>query len=298
MEEEWSAEIMEAVKIPVELFPPVTRPGTRLGDLRGVPVTASASHDVASAVVAVPSRDTDFMYIRCGAWSLLGTEVSNPVISDHVYSQGFTNTGGAAGSLLLKRLPGRWLEQELLLEWQGKGVSLTMGDVVESSMKSEPFKCLIDPDDPRFRGEGEMTSRIKRYCVETGQQAPLSVGEFLRCVHESLALNSRRAAEELEAITGKRYPAVHVICEDSGNTLQNRFTAEATGKRVIVGPEDAAVLGNAAVQLVGLGTLGDVWEARRVGSESRELQTIYPSEHEQWEDAYTRFLTFSGGEAD
>ncbi len=70
-------------------------PGTRLGDCNGVPVYASAGHDTASAVVAVPAKGSDWCYISSGTWSLMGVEVDEPVINQKSLELNFTNELGA-----------------------------------------------------------------------------------------------------------------------------------------------------------------------------------------------------------
>ena len=47
-----------------------------------VPVCAVGSHDTASAVVGVPARTERFAYISCGTWSLVGLELTRPVLTE------------------------------------------------------------------------------------------------------------------------------------------------------------------------------------------------------------------------
>jgi len=290
VEMRWDEEILEAVKIPVDIFPEVVEPGTFLGESLGLRVCAPACHDTGSAVSAVPTKTEDFLYISSGTWSLLGTEVKQPVINDAVYRHNFTNEGGAGGTFrLLRNLPGLWLEQELLREWRMKGSVVGYDELYESAEKAPPFRSLIDPGDPVFQSPGEMTPRIGRYCVETGQEPPMSIGEHIRCVYESLALNYRRAFGQLEEITGVRPPVVHIIGGGSLNRVLNQMTADSTGAQVVAGPVEATALGNAVVQLVSLGEIGSVSEARKTLSESLELQVYSPGEPGGWEEAYKRF---------
>ncbi len=291
----WDEEILEAVKIPVGIFPEVVEPGTLLGESLGLRVCAPACHDTGSAVAAVPTRVEDFLYISSGTWSLLGTEVKEPVISDAVYRNNFTNEGGAGGTFrLLRNLPGLWLEQELLREWRMKGSVVGYDELYEAAEKAPPFRSLIDPNDPVFQAPGEMTPRIGRYCLESGQEPPMSIGEHIRCVYESLALNYRRAFGQLEEITGGRPPVVHVIGGGSRNRVLNQMTADSTGAQVVAGPVEATALGNAVVQLVSLGEIGGVPEARRTLSRTLELQVYSPGEAGAWDEAYMRFNDLLG----
>src|SRR5690606_6505945 len=85
---DWSAELLERLDIPRDLLPDVVTPGSVIGTLSPevaertglgeVPVVVVGSHDTASAVVGVPAQRTDFAYISCGTWSLVGVELDEP----------------------------------------------------------------------------------------------------------------------------------------------------------------------------------------------------------------------------
>ena len=283
---DWDQEIIEAVKLP-PIFPEMIHPGKVVGFSGQTPVVAPACHDTGSAVAAVPSRDRRFAYISSGTWSLMGTEVESPHMGEDAYTLNFTNEGGVGGTFrLLKNLPGLWFEQELLKEWRGKGSTPGYAELYEATERSPPFRSLINPGDPRFNEPGEMTPRIIEYCAETGQPKPMSMGEHIRCVYESLALNYRRTLLQLEEATGAKYRALHVI---GGNRVLNQMAADATGLRVIAGPVEAASLGNAAVQFTAHGELEDIWEARRIIAETRVKGVYPPVSPEAWEEPYQRF---------
>ena len=162
----WDAEILEAVKIPVDIFPAVVEPGEFLGESLGLRVCAPACHDTGSAVAAVPTRGEDFSYISSGTWSLLGTEVREPMINDAVYRNNFTNEGGAEGTFrLLRNLPGLWFEQELLREWRLKGSVVGYDELYEAAEKAPPFRSLIDPNDPVFHDPGDILAQVRRATV-------------------------------------------------------------------------------------------------------------------------------------
>ena len=286
----WDEEILEAVKIPIDIFPEVVEPGEVLGESLGLKVCAPACHDTGSAVVAVPTKNKKFSYISSGTWSLMGTEVRKPLINKAVYRNNFTNEGGAEGTFrLLRNLPGLWLEQELLKEWLMKGSVLSYDELYEAAEKAPPFRSLIDPNDSIFHDPGEMTPRINGYCDKTGQESPMSIGEHIRCVYESLALNYRYAFGQLDEIVGVRPPVIHVIGGGSLNRVLNQMTADSMGVQVVAGPVEATALGNAVVQLVSLGELEGVSEAREVLSESLEMHVYSGKKTGDWDEAYKRF---------
>jgi rhamnulokinase/L-fuculokinase len=75
----------------------------------------------------------------------------------------------------------------------------------------------------------------------------------------------------------------------SKNGLLNQMTANATGIPVIAGPVEASVLGNAIVQLITLGDLKDLQEARQLIAETQHLHLYEPEETAVWAEAYHRF---------
>jgi rhamnulokinase len=289
VKEDWDGEIIEAVNLP-PIFPEVIHPGELVGLSGRTPVVAPASHDTGSAVAAVPSRDRGFAYVSSGTWSLMGTEVDRPHIDEKVYGLNFTNEGGVDGTFrLLKNLPGLWFEQEFLREWRMKGSTLSYAELYEAAEKSPAFTSLIDPGDPRFNGPGDMTPRIIEFCAEMGQPKPMSVGEHIRCVYESLALNYRRTLRQLEDITGARYRALHIIGGGSLNRVLNQMAADATGLRVTAGPVEAAALGNAVVQFMVHGEVEDIWEARNSIADGMVTGVYTPLNPEAWDEPYQRF---------
>ncbi len=290
-EKTWDIEIIQAVGLPEDIFPPIAQPGTILGVMKNANVTAPACHDTGSAVAAVPTKSRDFCYISSGTWSLLGTEISSPIINDKTYELNFTNEGGVEGTTrLLRNLPGLWFEQELLREWVSKGEAVTHDDMQTMASLSVPFRSFIDPWDASFLAPGEMTPRIVQYCRSTDQEEPMSMGQHIRCVYDSLAVLYKYALRQLESITGKEYKYIYMIGGGSRNRMMNQFTADATGRTVIAGPVEATALGNAIMQLRGIGLLKDVWEAREILSETLELKMYHPQPGADWDTAYTRFM--------
>ncbi|HET9494629.1 MAG TPA: FGGY family carbohydrate kinase, partial [Chloroflexia bacterium] len=117
----WSTELLDRLSIPTTILPTVVEPGTVLGDLlpdvaeetglrHPAPVIATATHDTASAVAAIPGLDEKSAYISSGTWSLMGIETPEPVLTSDALALNFTNEGGMGGTIrLLKNIAGLWL---------------------------------------------------------------------------------------------------------------------------------------------------------------------------------------------
>jgi len=302
---DWDEELIEAIGVSPSLFGKVVQPGTPAGTLRqsicdelgvpSVPVYAVAEHDTGAAVAAVPALDRSFAYLSCGTWSLMGTEVEEPVINELAQELNFTNEGGAYGTYrLLKNIMGLWILQESRREWERAGSSYSFPELVALANEAEPFAAFIDPDDDLFLHAGDMTPRIREYCQRTGQTAPESVGAIIRCILESLALKYRYVLELTEKLSGRQFGGLHMVGGGIQNKLLCQWTANAIGKPVWAGPVEGSAIGNMIVQWIASGKLSDIWEARRVIRDSFPVDTYEAEQIEEWNAAYGDFLKRTG----
>ncbi len=69
---------------------------------------------------------------------------------------------------------------------------------------------------------------------------------------------------------------MHVVGGGGKNGLLCQMTADATGRRVVVGPYEATATGNALVQAMAAGEVSDPTEIRRVVANSCELTQFEP----------------------
>lgn len=297
----WNVDWMERIGIPPEWFPYPVPPGTPAGrllpeireELGGIPPLlgiAVASHDTESAAVAVPAAGAEFAYLSCGTWSLLGTELDRPLLTQETMELEFSNEGGAGGKFqLLKNIMGLWLLQECRREWADAGEAADYPELVAAAEEAEPLRSLIDPDDARFYPPGRMTERIAEYCRGTGQPAPETKGQFVRCILESLAIRYRETLEQMEAVTGRSFRGLHIVGGGSQNALLCRLTAQAIGRPVWAGPVEASALGNMLVQWMALGAVSSLAEARRMAAESFPVGTFAPGDAAGWSEAFERY---------
>lgn len=296
----WAWVMLDRLGIPVGILKELIQPGTVLGKLRGelaaelrvpeIPVIAVAGHDTGSAVVAVPAAKGRFAYLSSGTWSLLGTEIETPVINQAAYSRNYTNEGGVNATIrLLKNIMGLWILQECKREWERETGGLDYQQLENMAEQAEPFQSLIDPDHQLFYSPGVMPAKIVEFCRNTNQKIPGSQGEMVRCILESLALKYRMALEGLETVVGHSLEAVHIVGGGSLNRMLNQFTANATGKPVLTGPVEATALGNLLVQLMALGEVGNLEQARMLVGRSVAIIEYTPKGTDKWNEVYQRF---------
>ena len=91
---------------------------------------------------------------------------------------------------------------------------------------------------------------MRDFCQRTGQRAPETEGEIMRCALESLALKYRWALEKLEMMRGSRLEVIHIVGGGSQNRLLCQFTADATQRPVVAGPVEATAVGNVLMQAI------------------------------------------------
>lgn len=297
---QWALPVIEGMGLPVELFPPLMEPGHLLGKLRPavvsqvgmqLPLAATATHDTASAVVAVPAQGESFAYISSGTWALLGMEIDQPLVTRQVLDYNFTNEGGAFGKIrLLRNIHNLFLIQECRQQWASQGELLSWDEITSLAQAAPAFLACLDPDDPRFLALGDMPGVIQQYCRETGQAAPSTKGEILRTVFESLAFKYRYTFERLLALTGRSIDTLHIVGGGARNTLLNQFTANALQVRLLAGPEEATAIGNILVQLAALGEITNLDQARQVVQRSFPPREYLPQDAARWTAAYQVFL--------
>ena len=300
---DWDRELCEKLGIPASILPEIIAPGEVYGTLSKeicdelgcppVPVIASATHDTASAVVATPAQTDDFVYISCGTWSLFGIESPTPILTDEAMASNFTNeTGYNRTTRFLKNIMGLWVIQESRRQWIREGQDVTYATLEQDALACEPFKCFIDCDDPSFEAPGNLPRRIQEFCRRTGQYVPQTRGEIMRCIYQSLAMKYRYTFEALKRLRGRDFGSINVIGGGTKDNFLCQLTANATGVPVAAGPNEATVMGNIAVQLMSLGEIDGLKQARKVVTASTDLKTYLPDPAEKpvWDAAYKNYV--------
>jgi rhamnulokinase/L-fuculokinase len=296
----WSDELMKSLDISRDIFPEIVGSGTKVGELSEdireelglapADIIAVCSHDTQSAVVSVPTGEEDFIFISCGTWSLFGTELKAPIIGRESFELNVSNEGGYNNTnTFLKNISGLWLVQESRRQWIREGNEYGFGDLEKLANEVEPFQSLVDPDDPRYIAAGNIPRRIRAFCEETGQKVPETVGEIVCAINQSLAFKYRYALEQIEHCTGKKFPVINMIGGGIQSKLLCQFTANASGRKVIAGPVEATALGNIAVQLIALGEIKDLNEARKIIANSEKTYEYEPKDVAAWNEAYQKF---------
>ncbi len=299
---QWDPDIMNELGLSPEKFGRMTMSGDMIGTLTAeaqrltglgaVPVVAVASHDTGSAVAAVPAEDDDFAYLSSGTWSLMGIESKEPIIDERSFAMNFTNEGGVEGTVrVLKNICGMWLLERCRAEWPETSYS----EIAAAAEQAEPFRSVINPDAPCFANPPSMTEAIADYCRRTGQPVPESVGQYARCIFESLALRYRQVIEMLKTLSPHPIEKLYVIGGGARNEMLNRFTADATGIPVETGSSESTALGNVMMQAKHAGVADSVAEMRgMIRASLVDSRRYEPTDGERWQAAYEMYLRRTG----
>ena len=293
--------LLASVGLSRDKFGRMVSPGTQIGvltdevqrmtGLGAIPVIAVAGHDTGSAVAAVPAKDERFAYLSSGTWSLMGIETQDAVINERSYELNFTNEGGVEGTTrFLKNICGMWLYERCRLEWPEDVRKLSHPELQGQAMTIEPFRSLINPDDPMFAAPTSMIQAIQHYCRETGQTMPETPAEICRCIFDSLALRYRQVFTWLKEFAPFHLDVLHIIGGGSLNKYLNQFTANSTGATVLAGPQECTALGNIMMQAKAANMVKDIWEMRAIIANSIDLVKYEPHDQQVWDAAYQKYL--------
>lgn len=286
---EWSWETIEALGLPKRIFGDIVMPGTVRGELRkniaeetglkDVKVIAVGSHDTASAVAAVPAIEGDgpVAFLSSGTWSLLGIELSEPILTEEARQAEFTNEGGVGGRIrFLQNITGLWILQRLMAEWKERGEEQTFGELLPAAEQAS-ISSIIPVADAAFTNPPSMEKAISDYCKQSNQPAPQTKGEFVRCLFQSLAKKYKDAIEGVNGLLPESLKRLHIIGGGSQNGLLNQFTADALGIPVWAGPVEATAMGNILVQAMAAGEVADLAELREVVRRSVTPKVFEPN---------------------
>ena len=277
---EWDMQTVRELELPEKLFKELSDPATFVGRLKpeiadevgyDLNVVLPATHDTASAVMAVPEVGQP-LYISSGTWSLLGIESPVAISTEEALKENFTNEGGYGRSTrFLKNIMGLWMIQCVRREYNKK---YSWADFVKLSKEVKDFNSIVDVNDSSFMAPASMIDAIKAYCAKTGQKVPETPGEIALCVYDSLAVCYNKAIETIEKVTGYKFNVIHIVGGGCQNGYLNELTAKRTGRKVVAGPVEATAIGNALAQLLYDGAVSDINEAKNLVKDSFDTEVI------------------------
>lgn len=280
----WSDTVCQAFDIPRALLPPISPSGSIRGTLLPelcaqsglppIPVIAVAGHDTASAIMAAPTENAQTAFLSCGTWSLLGTVLHTPILTEQARQSALTNEGGYGNTItLLTNLTGLWLVQESRRQWIREGHPFTFAELEEMALHAHTT-ARIDTQDSTLSVPGNIPACVRAQCAASNQEIPQSPGEIVRCIYESLADTYAHTINHLQTCTGRKLQTITLVGGGARGTLLPQLTADRTGCTVLTGPVEATVLGNILAQFIALGVFPDLTSAKKL-LETQEKITLY-----------------------
>ena len=272
--QEWCEEIFQAIGLDISAAPKIVPTGSIVGSiggdftnltaLRNTKLIVPACHDTASAIAAIPASGEDWGFISSGTWSLVGTVLTAPCISDEARRMNFTNLGGAGRSIcFLKNVNGMWLLRACMDEWEERGTPVTLSEMLEECESLAAPDYLIDVDNPLLMLPGDMLAKINGQLRRAGHPTfsaeKRDIPLIANMIFHSMAQRYAEVLGSIAAITGKKLKRLFIVGGGSKNTLLNRLTAERTGLEVLLGSPESATLGNFAIQMA---VLQGSWDDR------------------------------------
>jgi rhamnulokinase len=269
----WCSEIFRELGLNLESAPEIVPSGSVLGRVTGeiaslpafreTQVIVPACHDTASAIAAIPAVGDDWAFISSGTWSLVGTVLDAPCVTDAARALNFTNLGGVGGRIcFLKNVNGMWLLHQCMDEWEGQGISWSFQELLLRCAALPEPAVLIDIDDPQLMVPGQTIEKINAQLEALGQTRfaldPTSMVSLANLIFHSMAARYAEVLAWIGKITGKKLRRLFIVGGGSQNTLLNRLTAQRTGLEIIRGSAESTTIGNCAVQMAALEDGGNV----------------------------------------
>lgn len=271
---DWDYELIDMLGFDRKMFLPLSKPATLLGGFsadieREVGFNASVvhapSHDTASAVAACPIDDKS-VYISSGTWSLIGSENKTPTLDFAASEAGFTNEGGVEYRYrFLENIMGMWLFQNIRRNLDKK---YTYDEMMNMAVASN-YDKLINPNDSSFTAPDSMVAAIRNYLGEP----ELPLGDLLKSVYLSLANSYNTAVKTIESLSNKQIENIFIVGGGSKDKYLNELTAKITGKKVIVGLDEATATGNILSQIMYSENIG-LDSARQIVRNSFNIREI------------------------
>lgn len=245
----WDTDIIYALGLTEVLLPPLSLPSSLVGELSddiqkavgfNSAVLFAPSHDTASAVCACTMTDND-LYISSGTWSLIGTEITEPILNDNARQLNFTNEGGIDYRFrFLKNYMGMWLFQNIR---RNLNKSTTYDEMMSLAKNCSEYK-YFDVNDSTLVAPKNMIDAIGKLIGSD------DLGLILNSAYHSLAKSYSEAVTEIEAVTGKQFDAIHIVGGGCQDKYLNALTRDYTGKSVTAGPIEATATGNIVSQIM------------------------------------------------
>ncbi len=292
-------DLLKLIGIDKSIFNKTIESSKKIGDLRDyfkkenkIEVVSVGSHDTASAIASIP-LDEDSCYLSSGTWSLLGVELTSPLINEDSYCKNFTNEIGLENrTRFLKNIMGLFIVQELRKDFLSIDPHITFDKINAAVLNVPSSDTYIDIDDSLFSTPNNMLNKFNSYLDKTNQKRLKTIPEIIRCVYESMAMKYLTEFKSLEQLTNRKFKQLYVVGGGINSTLLNQLIADVLNMNVITLDSEGTALGNAIAQLIYKGIFKDLKDARTFLKDYYlKIQKEYtPTENKLYLSKYDKYL--------
>ena len=246
--EQYNFDIVNKLGLPAKLFKNIAKPGYFVGNLLpeiekevggNLKVILCASHDTASAFESV-RIDDESVLLSSGTWSLLGIKSKTPIISEESLNANYTNEGGVGYIRFLKNIMGMYVANKLKDE-----LGLTY-QIIDSIIQDSKYDETFDINDTSLNAPKSMKKAILELLKDN---PPKNDIDIFASIYHSQALCYKKAIDELERITNKKYKKIYIVGGGAKNAFLDHLVNLYTGLKVIALPIEATSLGNIEIQM-------------------------------------------------
>ena len=300
----WEENLIAAIGVSPDIFPPIKIPGTVLGPIQDslkeelrlegeVKVILPGSLDSACALSAIPNDGSNMAFAYAGTVASVGGVVRKPILTTKAMKKGFKNASSSSGGINFIRCARCiGLLDECRKVW-GKedGVMIPEEGISEMGFKGKPFSAVLNILDPVFAFAEDIPSVVLDCCRKTGQAEPETREDIVRLLMEGIALWYRQVITSLEELSGERIYCLHIAGGGAYTHQLNRLVANALNRRVLAGPQKAKAFGNLMMQMIAMGDVSTIVEGKDMVKKSF-VEIIYdPVGEDGWDQALGKLKT-------
>lgn len=281
--------VLNKYGIPEEWFPKISSHGGLMGYLTDdvcidigitykIPIVHVGSHDTASAVVAVPAKEKEFAFISSGTWSLIGSELAEPLINEQVYEAGFTNEIGAMNTItLLKNSAGMFILQRLKGEYEkSTGNSVTWDRIVQMAKGYQGGPVYFDVNAKEYFNPRLMHEAIIN---GAGIKDPDDWPAMFYAAYNSLGRSYAQTVQVLQEVLNTTFKHLYIVGGGAANAYLNQICADQTGLVVYTGATESTSYGNIGLQLKYFDQSLELEDVRRIILKSIDVKIYEPRKH-------------------
>ena len=117
---------------------------------------------------------------------------------------------------------------------------------VDSNIDKSKYRKTFDVNDSSLMAPLSMKEAIANLL---GDDRPTNDLDMFAAIYHSMAATYKKAIEELEDITGRKFKKVLILGGGARNVYVNKLVGEYTKKEIIARPIEATSLGNIKIQM-------------------------------------------------